>query len=234
MEAFLGDELPNTTRVLAVNTPISFLNRCIAPTCLAILALTGYLISSKVMAADHPPDELWVPPRTFQPLPTMSAQRPSPTLRSHINQRRNQRWVKLGRLSAEQLKQSSAQTDRGRTKAGFTRMIPDFQTRQQAQSGLQWESAPDGGLIGLASFSSPSALAVRLGLKIYNLPEEAELRFFSNQSSQGDVITGSEIMESVHRNLDAGDPENQARMYWSPVENGETIRYASSCSHESG
>lgn len=163
------------------------------------------------MAAESPQEELWVPPRTFQALPTLSAQRPSPTLRSQINQRRNQKWVKLNRLSDEQLTQQSAQTDRGRTKAGFTRKIPDFQTREQAQTGLHWESAPDGGVISLASFSSPRAMALRLGLRVYHLPDEAELRFFSDQSSQGDVVMGSEIMDSVRKNLEAGDHGNRGQ-----------------------
>ena len=175
------------------------------------------------MAADNPPEELWVPPKTFQPKATISAQKPSPNLRSNLLSRKNQKQVRLDRLSDQQLKLKSAQTDRGRTKAGFTRNIPDFLTQLQTQTGLVWEVAPDGGQVSLLSFSSPSALALRLGLKIYNLPNEAELRFFSNQSSQGDVITGEEIMASVRKNLEAGDPEDQARIYWSPVENGETI-----------
>lgn len=218
-----SDELPNTLSVLIVNPPIYLVNRYIGPSWLAILVITGYLISPTAMAAESPQEELWVPPRTFQALPTLSAQGPAPTLRSQINQRRNQKWVKLDRLSDEQLTQQSAQTDRGRTKAGFTRKIPDFQTREQAQIGLHWNSAPDGGLISLASFSSPRAMALRLGLRIYHLPDEAELRFFSDQSSQGDVVMGAEIMDSVRKNLDAGDPEAVARMYWSPVEKGETM-----------
>lgn len=197
--------------------------RTLQTTIMAMLVLLTSLLTLPRLEAANPPEELWVPPQTFQAVPPASAQKPSPNLRSDNLRRKNQKQVKLDRLSDEQLKLKSAQTDRGRTKAGFTRNIPDFQTKEQTQSGLNWEVAPDGGQVSLVSFSSPSALALRLGLKIYNLPNEAELRFFSNQSSQGDVITGEEVMASVRKNLEAGDPEDQARIYWSPVENGETI-----------
>ena len=178
---------------------------------------------SLAMAADDPPEELWVPPKTFQPLPEATAQKPSAALRSYISKRKTMPQLRLNRLSDEQMKLKSAQTDRGRTKAGFTRDIPDFQTREQTQRGLNWEATADGGLISLLSFSSPSALALRLGLKVTSLPDAAELRFFSHQSSQGDVVKGAEIMQSVRKNLEAGDPEEQARLYWSPVETGETV-----------
>lgn len=178
---------------------------------------------SWAMAADNQPEELWIPPKIFQPLPEGTLQKPSANLRSNISSRKNIRQSRLLRLTDEQLKLKSAQTDKGRTKAGFTRDIPDFQTSDQTREGLKWELSADGGLVSLLSFSSPNALALRLGLKIYTLPDEAELRFFSNQSSQGDVIKGSEIMESVRKNLEAGDPEDQARMYWSPVETGESL-----------
>lgn len=201
----------------------SQINQPLRSVALAMILLLACLRLQQAMAADHSPEELWVPPSTFQSIPTITPQKLSPHLRAGAKQRKNQKRFMLEQLNDRQFKLKSAQTDRGRTKAGFTRDIPEFQTKEQTLGQLDWETSADGGLISLLSFSSPSALALRLGLKIYNLSDGVELRFFSNQSNEGDVVTGAEIMASVRKNLEAGDPEETARIYWSPAENGETI-----------
>lgn len=131
--------------------------------------------------------------------------------------------VDLGAPASGELKAHAQQPHQGPTKAGFGRSIPKLQTAATTQGALVWQSAPDGGLVSLLTVISSKAVGVRLGIRVSSLPEKAELRFFNDPSVTGPVVLGSDILDLIKKNLDAGDPEEDARLYWSPVILGESL-----------
>jgi hypothetical protein len=188
----------------------------------SLLILISLFLPSQ--ASTDPTEDLWVPPRAAQAAQALSADfKLSTRLHANTTQQRGRRQIQLDRLTEQEFRQKIAQTHKGRTKVGFDREIADFLTPAKTHDNLIWQTTPEGGLITLPSFSSPNALALRLGLSVRQLPSTAELRFFKDQNSDADVVTGSEILNLINRNLRAGDPEDTARLYWSPEQDGDAI-----------
>jgi hypothetical protein len=73
-------------------------------------------------------------------------------------------------------------------------------------------------------FTSAGASGLRIGLRIQALPEEAIVRFHAPGESTGFEVTGEEILETIARNLDAGEHGPDARTFWSPLVESETVR----------
>lgn len=107
-------------------------------------------------------------------------------------------------------------------KIGFSRDVPMLRTSPQTSALMIWSSIP-GGQAAAISITSPDALGVRLGLLIEKLPNTALLRFYTQGANQVFEVSGDEIMETISRNLAAGDKSDDARTYWSPVIEGQEI-----------
>lgn len=107
-------------------------------------------------------------------------------------------------------------------KIGFSRDVPTLRTSPQTSALMVWSSV-SGGQVAAISITSPDALGVRLGLLVENLPTTALLRFYAQGADQVFEVSGQEIMETIARNLAAGDKSDEARTYWSPVINGQEI-----------
>jgi Protein of unknown function (DUF1566)/Divergent InlB B-repeat domain len=107
-------------------------------------------------------------------------------------------------------------------KIGFSRDLLSLKNRAQTLAQFTWQSLPSGQIAAL-SVSSPDALGVRLGLLIENIPATALLRFYAQETDQVFEISGRTMMESIARNLAAGDPSDEARTYWSPLIDGPEI-----------
>ena len=58
---------------------------------------------------------------------------------------------------------------------------------------------------------------------VEKLPMTALLRFYAQGAEQVFEVSGQEIMETIARNLAAGDTSDEARTYWSPVIDGQEI-----------
>jgi lysyl endopeptidase len=106
-------------------------------------------------------------------------------------------------------------------KIGFGRDVPKLGSAADTAAHLQWRSTPQAGNIAAISISSPQAFGIRLGILVRRLPVEATLRFYVQGAEAAYEISGSEVMESIRRNLDAGDSGDEALTYWSPHIDGE-------------
>ena len=143
-------------------------------------------------------------------------------------------------LNQEMLTQSLAQSVTPSSslgvplKIGFSRNVPTLGT--SAQMAAQWEwvaisiplstpvsSTIPGGSLAAISVTSPDALGMRLGLLVEKLPPLALLRFYAQGVDLVFEVTGQEIMESITRNLAAGDTSDEAHTYWSPLIDGSEI-----------
>ena len=111
-------------------------------------------------------------------------------------------------------------------KLGFNRPMSDFlDPSVVASQTWQWQTLADGERVTRIQVTSPGATALRIGLRIRNLPVEAELRFYSGQSGQGPAyqVAAKAVLQMIDANRLAmantsGDPE----IYWSPTLEGET------------
>jgi len=106
-------------------------------------------------------------------------------------------------------------------KIGFGRDIAELGRTADTAARLQWQNTPQGGKIAAFSITSPRAAGVRLGVLVRRLPAEATLRFYPQRAGATYEITAKEVLESLQRNLDAGDNSDEARTYWSPYVEGE-------------
>ncbi|WP_200154654.1 trypsin-like peptidase domain-containing protein [Chromatium okenii] len=80
-----------------------------------------------------------------------------------------------------------------------------------------------GQLLGL-TIEAPNAVAVRLGLLITQLPDNAQLAFFTAHGSDpvAAPIHGAEINQLIATNRAAGDHSSAGQTYWSPMITGES------------
>ncbi len=108
-------------------------------------------------------------------------------------------------------------------KIGFGRDVPQLGSITDTATRLKWQITPQGGKIAAISISSPQATGIRLGILVRRLPAEVTFRFYSQGSEVAYEIAGKEIMETIQRNLDAGDSSDAARTYWSPHVEGEEV-----------
>ena len=106
-------------------------------------------------------------------------------------------------------------------KIGFGRDIAELGRTADTAARLQWQNTPQGGKIAAFSITSPQAAGVRLGVLVRRLPAEATLRFYPQGAGAAYEISAKEVLESLQRNLDAGDSSDEARTYWSPYVEGE-------------
>jgi len=111
-------------------------------------------------------------------------------------------------------------------KVGFNRRIADFLEPSAAKSrSWQWRTLPDGERVTRVRVVSPGAAALRVGVRIGELPPDAELRFFSDQPDRTSVyrIGAQVVRQTVERNRGAGPRAgDDADLYWSPTLEGDT------------
>ncbi|RFC32336.1 MAG: hypothetical protein DID92_2727745329 [Candidatus Nitrotoga sp. SPKER] len=108
-------------------------------------------------------------------------------------------------------------------KIGFSREISQLKNIADTTTQLTWQNTTQGGKIGAISINSPQATGIRLGILVHRLPVSATFRFYSQGTEVAYEVSGKEIMESIQRNIDAGDNSDAAHTYWSPHIEGEEI-----------
>lgn len=133
------------------------------------------------------------------------------------------RLIDLGPLSTSAARTQSASDPGGPMKIGFMRDVPLVDDPIETQSRLYWTALPSGGWVGQLAIRSPGARDLRMGIKASLIPAGAEVRFFGYDASEIQKVSGKVISDTIAINLGAGDSEEVARIYWSPVIPGETI-----------
>ena len=106
-------------------------------------------------------------------------------------------------------------------KIGFAREVPQ-PYQDDLSSWLSWKTLFDGSRVAAFSVSSPDAQAIRVGIDVADLPEAAEIRFFSSKNSES---FGPFTVKSIRAQPTGGganDTASTATLFWSPVIEGET------------
>jgi lysyl endopeptidase len=106
---------------------------------------------------------------------------------------------------------------------GFGRSIPGQPEIAASPGKSHWHELPGGGQAFAVRLTSPGALAIRLGVRVLDLPDQAILRFFSPGAPQARAVSGAAVKASVQRNLAAGAVGEAAEIYWSPSILGEVL-----------
>lgn len=131
--------------------------------------------------------------------------------------------VRLAAPSTQKLAELGRPAKGAPLKIGFTRAVPDLATEAAARSALEWQKLDDGSLVADVSVSSPGAAAVRLGVLVARLPDNAVLRFKGPDDSKLFETIGQKVNDTIARNVkEAGDTDD-ARTYYSPVVDGTTV-----------
>jgi lysyl endopeptidase len=120
-------------------------------------------------------------------------------------------------------KQAQAVVSGQPIKIGTPRAVMATQNVQTTHSHLDWVSTPQGGKVAALQFNAVGAKGLRLGVLVTALPPGAVMRFFSAQGATALEVSALDVMSLVQRNLDAGDPDAEARTYWSPDLGGSQV-----------
>ncbi|CAH1904972.1 Flg_new_2 domain-containing protein [Candidatus Nitrotoga sp. HW29] len=133
--------------------------------------------------------------------------------------------ISIGTLSNEKKSTETNVDSRPGTprKIGFGREIPQLNSLADTATKLEWQNTLQGGKIAAISITSPQATGIRMGILVHRMLAEATFRFYSQGSKVSYEIAGKEIMETIQRNLNAGDSSDAARTYWSPYIEGEEM-----------
>lgn len=124
--------------------------------------------------------------------------------------------VALGPLSNAKETAAAAPLS-GARQVGVARAVELTSSAAATSGQLQWQPTPIGGLIAAISFSAADAKGLRLGVRIGRLPGSAMLRVYS-QASRAQVfqLAGAEVLQTIDRNVAAGDDSDAAHTWWTP------------------
>ncbi|MDR0779329.1 MAG: hypothetical protein LBF16_01365 [Pseudomonadales bacterium] len=119
-----------------------------------------------------------------------------------------------------------AQDEPGKSlQIGVGRDIPQTADAKAMAGLLSWSTAANGSRRAAISVRSPGAAALRFGLLVEQLPQQAVLRVYAPGAEQAREVAGKEVLNTIQSNLDAGDSGvQQAHTYWLPsVEGDQTV-----------
>lgn len=114
----------------------------------------------------------------------------------------------------------------GPLEIGVGREIPAQFNKVLDGGTLTWNVFPDGSRVARLTIKSPDALAIRAGLSVFHIPDQAELGFFSAGVKDPKVerVSGAEINETIARDRAARDKDDESPLlYWSPIIEGEVF-----------
>ncbi len=106
---------------------------------------------------------------------------------------------------------------------GFSRAVASLSDEASVQSLLDWDRKADGSSVAAISITSPDASAVRVGFKVGALPAGLVLRFYAPTGGDVFEVSGDEVAATLALNAKAGETDDNARTYWSPVVESSTI-----------
>ena len=104
---------------------------------------------------------------------------------------------------------------------GFAREVVQAKTTVMTAQMLSWQNTSTGGSITSLAFQSGGAIGMRIGVLVKNLPSSAVLRFYAADAETAQELSGKEVLETIQRNLDAGDKTEAARTLWGPYLAGQ-------------
>lgn len=105
---------------------------------------------------------------------------------------------------------------------GFGRDVAALAGEAALRRALKWQPLATGGRAAAIGITSPEASAMRIGVRVTALPADAALRFYAPASGPVFEVPAREILDTIARNVAAGDASANARTYWAPVIEGAT------------
>ena len=113
---------------------------------------------------------------------------------------------------------ASAQGDEGGGRlVGASRALDAASTAEAMAAQLRWTSTPTGAMVAALSVSAEGAYGLRLGLHVTAMPGSAAVRVYSQQHPNTVFeVSGQKILQTIERNLAAGDDAATARTWWTP------------------
>jgi hypothetical protein len=106
---------------------------------------------------------------------------------------------------------------------GFARDIESTRLESSVSGLLAWERLSGGEQVAALSITSAGAAAVRIGIRPRDLPHGAVLRFLGREAATAFEVTAEEVLETLDRNVAAGNPDIESRTFWSPVIESDTV-----------
>jgi hypothetical protein len=116
---------------------------------------------------------------------------------------------------------AARQENPGPHQVGVPIDLPKSKLRELGVDYPDWKHMSDGRRVATLGIESPDARALRLGIRVLALPDEARLRFGGGSDSGIIEISGSQINGLVAANLSAQPDDPDATLYWSPVIKGD-------------
>lgn len=122
--------------------------------------------------------------------------------------------VDLGPLDATK---SAGEPLPGARLIGVARTVEATSSAAALASILRWEPTAEGGQRAAVSISAQDAHGLRLGLWVEALPGSALLRVYSQDKPDTVYeISGQQVLQSIERNVAAGDSSDAAHTWWTP------------------
>jgi hypothetical protein len=140
------------------------------------------------------------------------------SLAQAVDDRPPPRVIVLPELTAAEM---PPQTESDPLQIGVGRPVPQAADAKAMADLLSWSTAADGSRRAAISVRSPGAAALRLGLRVEQLPQSAMLRVYAPGAAQTEEITGAEVLRTIQTNLDASDSSMDAHTYWLPSVEGD-------------
>ena len=112
------------------------------------------------------------------------------------------------------------------TQIGFSRNVVQLSSTENTSQQLNWSKLSDNDHSAGIQINSPHALAVRVGMTVENLPENAEFRFFSIQDGAAvdiQLVSAREILAVLRTNREADPTDPDGQVFWSPTMKGDTL-----------
>ncbi|GHT83378.1 hypothetical protein AGMMS49543_10490 [Betaproteobacteria bacterium] len=104
---------------------------------------------------------------------------------------------------------------------GLGREVLALKSASDTRAQLDWQPQADGGHAAALALASPDAVAIRLGVRVFSLPDQAIVRVHAPGEDDAAVFEGSEISALIARNLAAGEQDEAAHVWWAPTVDGE-------------
>ncbi|MDO5289938.1 MAG: trypsin-like peptidase domain-containing protein [Pseudomonadota bacterium] len=104
---------------------------------------------------------------------------------------------------------------------GVARAIAQADSHHATAQLLRWQPTADGGQRAALAVRLEGAQAVRLGLRITQLPPGTQLSVYAPDASQAEQVSASEVLRTLQNNLDAGITGDKAMTYWLPTVRGD-------------
>ncbi|MFC5495928.1 serine protease [Caenimonas terrae] len=141
----------------------------------------------------------------------VAANRPAPTL------------VRLSRLDPALAAPGKLLAGRP-LQIGAGREVAATADLQRMRTALQFKPGVGGaGPTAAVSFTSAGAAALRLGLRVIDLPAAARVRGYAQGGATAFDLAGSDILAVIARNRDAGDVSDSGRTFWTPAIDSEEV-----------